>query len=96
MQILIDDIPIKDYDIHYLRSRIVMVDQHTVLFNTTIRENIAYGLDVTDEEIIQALKDAKIWDFVEKEPDQLLSVLQVPIARRTHALSLCVEAQTLL
>jgi subfamily B ATP-binding cassette protein MsbA len=29
-QILIDDVPIEQYDIHYLRSRIVMVDQHTV------------------------------------------------------------------
>ena len=45
-----------------------------VLFNASIRDNIAYGVDVSDEEVIQALKDAKIWDFVEKEPDQLLAV----------------------
>ena len=74
-EILIDDIPIEEYDIHYLRSRIVIVDQHTVLFNASIRENIAYGVDVSDEEIIQALKDAKIWDFVSAEPDKLLSVI---------------------
>lgn len=54
-QILIDDIPIEDYDVNYLRSRIVIVDQHTVLFNASIRDNIAYGVDVSDEEIIQAL-----------------------------------------
>lgn len=53
-QILIDDVPIEMYDVHYLRSRIVMVDQHTVLFNTSIRNNIAYGCDATDEEVIQA------------------------------------------
>jgi len=75
-EILIDDVPIEQYDIHHLRSRIVMVDQHTVLFNASIRDNIAYGTNATDGEIIQALKDAKIWEFVEKEPDQLLSVLQ--------------------
>merc|ERR1719498_270119 len=75
-EILIDDVPIEQYDIHHLRSRVVMVDQHTVLFNASIRENIAYGTNATDDEIIQALKDAKIWEFVEKEPDQLLSVLQ--------------------
>ena len=75
-EILIDDVPIEQYDIHYLRSRIVMVDQHTVLFNASIRDNIAYGTNATDDEIIQALKDAKIWEFVEKEPDQLLSILQ--------------------
>ena len=40
-QILIDDKPIEDYDIHYLRSRIVMVDQHTVLFNASIRDNVS-------------------------------------------------------
>lgn len=40
-QILIDDHPIEEYDLHYLRSRIVMVDQHTVLFNASIRDNIA-------------------------------------------------------
>jgi ABC-type multidrug transport system fused ATPase/permease subunit len=45
-----------------------------VLFNASIRDNIAYGVDVSDEEVIQALKDAKIWDFVEKEPDRLLAV----------------------
>lgn len=33
-------------------------------------------MDVSDEEVIQALKDAKIWDFVANEPDRLLSVLQ--------------------
>jgi ABC-type multidrug transport system fused ATPase/permease subunit len=43
-EILIDDVPIEEYDIHHLRSRIVMVDQHTVLFNASIRDNIAYGV----------------------------------------------------
>jgi ABC-type multidrug transport system fused ATPase/permease subunit len=36
-QILIDDNPIEAYDINYLRSRIVIVDQHTVLFNASVR-----------------------------------------------------------
>ena len=63
-QILIDDIPIEDYDVNYLRSRIVIVDQHTVLFNASIRDNIAYGVDVSDEEIIQALVRPGQWTSV--------------------------------
>ena len=35
--ILIDDVPLEEYDIHYLRSRIVIVDQSTVLFSGTIK-----------------------------------------------------------
>ena len=73
----IDGRDIKEYDIHYLRSRVVIVDQHTVLFNKTIKENITFGLDcaVSDEDVIQALKDAQIWDFVNSKPDKLLHMI---------------------
>eukprot|EP00618_Florenciella_parvula_P012341 CAMPEP_0119473752 /NCGR_PEP_ID=MMETSP1344-20130328/5260_1 /TAXON_ID=236787 /ORGANISM="Florenciella parvula, Strain CCMP2471" /LENGTH=849 /DNA_ID=CAMNT_0007506925 /DNA_START=1218 /DNA_END=3767 /DNA_ORIENTATION=- len=76
--ILIDDIPLQNYDIHFLRSRIVIVDQHTVLFTATIRDNITYGMDeksVTDEMVIQACKDAKAWDFIDEKPDKLLTMI---------------------
>jgi len=76
-EILIDDIPIADYDVHHLRSRIVIVDQSTVLFNTTIKENITYGLPYSpsDAEIEQACRDAKAWDFIASKPDGLMTVL---------------------
>ena len=40
----------------------MIVDQHTVLFTATIRDNITYGMGegVTDEMVIQACKDAKV------------------------------------
>lgn len=75
-EILIDGRALQDYDIHFLRSRIVIVDQFTVLFNTTIRDNVAYGVNVSEEEIVQACKDAKAWDFVSEKPDQLLTMLE--------------------
>ena len=75
-EILLDGVPLRDYDVHFLRSRVVIVDQSTVLFNATVRENVAYGLDdVSDEEVIRALKDARAWDFVRERPDQLMSVI---------------------
>ena len=75
--VLIDGRNIQEYDINYLRSRVVIVDQSTILFNRTIKDNITYGMtrDVTDQEVIQALKDAQIWDFVDEKPDKLLTMI---------------------
>jgi ATP-binding cassette subfamily B protein/subfamily B ATP-binding cassette protein MsbA len=48
-----------------LRSNISMVLQDTLLFSTTVRENIAYGRpDATEDEIIEAAKRAQAYDFV--------------------------------
>ena len=74
-EILIDDVPLEEYDLQYLRQRIVIVDQATVLFNDTIRSNIAYGTDATDEDVVEALKAAKAWEFVDEMPDKIWSVL---------------------
>jgi ABC-type multidrug transport system fused ATPase/permease subunit len=39
-----------------------------ILFNTSIKENLLFSKpDATDEEIIQALKDANAWDFIQKK-----------------------------
>merc|ERR1719230_1316524 len=74
--ILLDDVPLAEYDVHFLRSRCVIVDQNTVLFNATIRDNVAYGLDdVSDEEVVRALKDARAWEFVKDRPDQPMSLI---------------------
>lgn len=43
-KITINDIDIKDFDIHYLRSRFGVVSQEPVLFNGTFAENIKYNL----------------------------------------------------
>jgi ABC-type multidrug transport system fused ATPase/permease subunit len=53
-----------------LRSNISMVLQDTLLFSTTVRENIAYGRpDATEEEIIEAAKRAQAYDFIMKMTD---------------------------
>lgn len=50
-----------------LRSHIGLVGQEPVLFATSIRENLYYGkTDATEDELIEALKKAKAWDFVSK------------------------------
>jgi len=75
-QILIDDVDLRQYDINFLRSRIVIVDQHTVLLNATIRDNVAYGLpNITDEEVVAACKAAVAWDFICEKPDGLMTMI---------------------
>jgi ABC-type multidrug transport system fused ATPase/permease subunit len=75
-RIKIDGRPIEDYDVHFLRSRIVIVDQSTVLFAKTLRENIAYGLHgVTDEEVRHACQNAVAWEFINEKPDKLMTAV---------------------
>src|ERR1700758_4211297 len=53
-----------------LRAQIAIVLQDTLLFSTTVRENIAYGRpDATEEEIIEAAKRAQAHDFIMAMPD---------------------------
>lgn len=66
-KILIDGIDIGDYQLQSLRQQMGIVTQDTLLFNTTIRNNIAYGMDaVTEQDIIDAAKAANAWEFIEK------------------------------
>ena len=67
--IKIDDINIKDYNIKHLRSQISVISQEPVLFSGTIKENIAYGITATDEEILDAAKKAQAIDFIERHQD---------------------------
>lgn len=63
--IKIDGINIRDFSYQSLRRNIGIVQQDVFLFTGSIKENIAYGkLDASDEEIIQAAKDAQIYDYV--------------------------------
>lgn len=64
-QILIDNIDIKDMNLHSLRDLMGLVTQDSILFNDTIKNNILLGKETaTDEEIIEALKVANAYEFV--------------------------------
>ena len=67
--ISIDGTNIKDISLHSLRSLMGLVTQDSILFNDTIKANIALGkLDATDDEIIEALKIANAYEFVKELP----------------------------
>jgi len=68
-QIQINGVDLREFRQQSLRRHIGIVPQDTVLFNDSIRYNIAYGqVDASDEEVIQAAKSAHIHDFISRTP----------------------------
>ncbi len=66
-EILIDGVNIKEFDLKSLRKKIAIVSQRVMLFNRTVKENIAYGKDnLNEENIIEAAKAAYAHDFIIK------------------------------
>lgn len=75
-EITVDGKEIKTLSRHALRSGYGMVLQDTWIKQGSVRENIAFGKpDATDEEIIRAAKDAHSWEFIERLPQGLDTVL---------------------
>lgn len=58
----IKNIPLKNY-----RNKFAIVPQETFLFGGTIKENISFGKEVTDEEIISAAKMANAYNFIQED-----------------------------
>lgn len=74
--ISIDGTPIKDVTRHSLRRSYGMVLQDTWLKGDTVRENIRFGKpDASDEEIIEAAKASHCWEFIQRLPNGLDTIL---------------------
>ncbi len=68
-QISIDGVDIKDITLKSLRQQIGIVTQETILFNDTIKTNIAYGrMEASTQEIEQAAKQAHAQEFITRLP----------------------------
>lgn len=68
--VLVDGVDVRDYPLEELRGRIGMVLQTNILFTGTIRENLLWGRpDATEEELVQAAKDAQAYDFIMGLPE---------------------------
>ena len=79
-RVLLDGHDLRDITKKSLRNQISIVLQDTLLFSTTIRENIAYGRpDATEEEIIEAAKRAQAHDFI------IAHARRLPLARSANA-----------
>lgn len=68
-RIMIDGIDIREVTLSSLRSQIGLVTQELILFNDTVRNNIAYGMEETSlEKIKEVAKAAKAHDFIKRLP----------------------------
>ena len=75
-EVLVDGHNFKDINLRNFRSQVGYVGQEPVLFNQTIRENLLYGNpDATEEQMIQALKNANAMKIIEKLPDGLETIV---------------------
>ena len=75
--VLVAGMDVRDYPLEQLRSRIGMVLQSNILFSGTIRENLLWGdPDATEEQMIQAAKDAQAYDFIMSFPDGFDTLLE--------------------
>lgn len=70
-EIYLNEKPYNDLSHTFIRQNISLVFQENELFSTTIRENVHYGNKASDKEIIEALKKANAWSFVQKLPKGL-------------------------
>ncbi|VDK43399.1 unnamed protein product [Anisakis simplex] len=63
--VLLDGIPVRDYDHKFLHTKVALVGQEPVLYGRSVRENIAYGIDqISDEKIQNAAELANAHSFI--------------------------------
>ena len=76
-ELLLDGIDIRRYALTCLRDQIAYVGQEIVLFNDSIAHNIAYGRlhDVEQDIIIDAARSAHAWEFIERMPEGLQTMV---------------------
>ena len=73
--ITIDGITLREWSINALRSQTAIVEQDVFLFSKTINENIAFGMNASMDEIIEAAKKAQAHNFIMNLPEGYNSVI---------------------
>jgi ATP-binding cassette subfamily B protein len=70
-----DSRPVDEYNSEAFQSQVGLVFQDSIIFNMSIRENIAFSDTVTDESLEKAIETAELKDFVDSLPDKLSTVV---------------------
>ncbi|CAI5437555.1 unnamed protein product [Caenorhabditis angaria] len=63
-QVLVDGVPLEEYEHHYIHKKIALVGQEPVLFARSVMENVRYGVDVQDTEVIKSCEMANAHGFI--------------------------------
>ncbi len=75
-EIYIDGYDIKEFTLDSLRSQVAMVSQRVYIMNDTVAANIAYGEEIDEERVNEALKAAHAYAFVKHLPQGMRTVLE--------------------
>ncbi|GMR45914.1 hypothetical protein PMAYCL1PPCAC_16109, partial [Pristionchus mayeri] len=67
--LIVDGLPLSQRNLRNVRNQIAIVNQEPTLFDMTIRENIAYGVQLSEEEIFNAAKMANAHNFITAMPE---------------------------
>jgi len=73
--ISIDDINLKSFSLKSLRNSVAIVTQRVYIFNESVASNIAYGEEIDEKKVIDALKKANAYDFIENLKDGIYTTL---------------------
>ena len=74
--VLVNGVPVQEYNADSYRRQFGMVDAHTVVFSDTLRRNLTMYKDYDEEKIWKACKKAGLYQFVKSLPDGLDTYLQ--------------------
>lgn len=74
-EILIDGINIRDFSSDTLYSQLGLVFQDSIIFNTTIKENLSFNKEVSEENLQKAIQTAELKDFIEAQPEGMNTLI---------------------
>ncbi len=74
-QVLFDNIPMKDLKRDSLLKQIAIVFQNSIIFNTDLKENIAFNKSVSDDQLEKAIETAELKEFIESLPEKLNTIV---------------------
>lgn len=74
-EVLVDNVNVKDWNLETLRSNMSIVFQDTFLFSDTIKNNIDFGSNKPQKELIKAVKDSAAYSFIKEMPEGFDTVI---------------------
>ena len=74
-EVLVDNVNVKDWNLEALRSNMSIVFQDTFLFSDTIKNNIDFGSNKPQKELIKAVKDSAAYSFIKEMPEGFDTVI---------------------
>jgi len=74
-EVLFDGIAIDNFDSESFHNQVGFVFQDSIIFNMSVRENIAFSDTVTDESLEKAIQTAELRDFVDNLPEKLSTIV---------------------